>query len=423
MGASSGAMKQAAAGGMNAFQQAPQGGFTGMNPYQQASAAQASALGGMQQAMNYTPQQVAAERAKAQGYGAERVAGVGPITEQSVVAGQLGTTSLDPYMNKYTEDVIKANEADILRGAEMGINTLDTAASRAGAFGGSRHGIALGEYGKNVAQELARSSAGLRQAGFTQAQQMAQQDIASRMQAALANQGANLQAQTATGQFGMQGQLANQAAANQAAQFGAAAQNQAALANQQAMLQAAMANQSAGLTANQQRIGAAQGLGGLGQQSFGYGQSVQQNLAQQGQQQQVINQALIDAAKGQYGAYQGAPTAGLGIMTQALGVSPHGQTQTRQLGIMDYLTAGASIAGMSDIRLKKNIKKVGELANGLGVYTWEWKDKVKQLVGNFSMTKGVMAQEAMEVAPEAVITAPNGYLAVDYSHPELKGAI
>jgi len=387
-----GLMGQMATQGMNAFQQAPKSSFAGMNPYQQASTAQASAMGGMQQAMNYTPERVAAER----------IAGVDPITEERIKAAQLAGTDMSSYMNPYTEQVIKANEADILRGAEMGINTLDTAASKAGAFGGSRHGVALGEYGRNVAQQLAQSSAGLRQAEFTQAQAAAQQDLARQMQAQQLNQAANLQAQTQTGQFGMQKQLANQ----------------------QTGLQAGMANQQAGLTANQQRIAAAQGLGGLGQQSFGYGQSIQGNLAQQGQQQQVINQALIDAAKGQYTGYQQSPISGLGIMTQALGASPHGQTQTRQLGLMDYLTAGATIAGAmpSDVRLKTNIKVTGKLESGLNTYSWDWNAEGQKLTGDKS-SSGVIAQEVAEMFPEAVITGDHGYMMVDYSHPELRGVI
>lgn len=290
------------------------GGGYGGDPYSQAAAAQQNALGGMTAAMNYQPMMVSEER----------IAGVDPITEERIKAAQLAGTDMSSYMNPYTEQVIKANEADILRGAEMGINTLDTAASRAGAFGGSRHGVALGEYGRNVAQQLAQSSAGLRQQGFAQAQAAAQQDLARQMQAQQLNQAANLQAQTQTGQFGMQQQLANQAAANQAM----------------------LANQQAGLTANQQRIGAASGLGNLGQTSFGYGTTIDDRMAAAGAQQQAMNQALIGQSQGMYGQYQAYPQQGLGFMANILGNAPHGQTQTRQLGLMDYLTAGAKMASM-----------------------------------------------------------------------------
>lgn len=402
----------AAAGGMTA------------NPMQQASMAQRGALAGTAMAGMYQPQQVQtrfnAPMVGTSGY----TPSVGTsFTTPSVTAGQLSGANIAQYQNPYTEQVIKANEADILRGAQMGVNALDTSASRAGAFGGSRHGVALGEYGRGVAEQLAQSSAGLRQAGFQNAQQAAQFDIGQGMQAQQLNQ------QAAANDLArrLQAQGMNQTAALQVAQrqLQAGQLNQSAIQQaQQLGMQGQQLNQAAGLQGAQLGLNAAQQLGNLGQQSFGYGQQIQNNLAQQGQAQQVINQALIDAAKSQYGAYQGAPSAGLSIMTQALGASPHGQTQTsqRQLGIMDYLTAGATIYGMSDIRLKVNIQEYGKLDNGIKTYTWDWTEEGRELAGD-QIGHGVIAQEVAEMFPEAVVTGDHGYMMVDYSHPELKGAI
>lgn len=283
------------------------------------------------------------------------------LTNIGTVAG----TNLSAYQNPYTQQVIDTNTADIMRGATMGLNELGRQASAAGAYGGSRHGVAMGEMGRNVLQQIGQQSAALRQAGFTNAQQMAQNDINNRL--SQANLGLNASAQ----------------------------------------------------------------LGNLGQQSFGYGQSIQQGLSQQGQAQQAINQALIDAAKNQFTGYQQAPVSGLGIMTQALGASPYGTStqQTRQLGLMDYLTAGASIAGAgaqagwwSDVNLKFNIKRTGVLPTGVNTYTWDWNEEGQKLTGQKS-GKGVLAQEVRERFPEAVMLADNGYLMVNYGHPKLKGAM
>ena len=104
---------------------------------------------------------------------------------QQVQAGQLATTNLQQYQNPYTQQVIDTQAQDVLRNAQLGLNQLGAQAQRAGAFGGSRHGVAMGEIGRGVAQTLGQQSAQLRQAGFNQAQQMAQQDIANRMQADL----------------------------------------------------------------------------------------------------------------------------------------------------------------------------------------------------------------------------------------------
>ena len=297
------------------------------NPMQQASMAQQGALAGTARA------------------------GMTPI-------GTVAGSNLSPYMNPYTSNVIGGLQQEAARGMAIGANQLGAQASQAGAFGGSRHGIAQGQMMGDIMRGVNQQTGQLLQSGFQNAQTMAQQDIQNRL--AQANLG----------------------------------------------------------------LSAAQQLGGLGQQSFGYGQQIQQNLAQQGTAQQALQQALIDAAKAQYAGYQQAPVSGLGIMTQALGASPHGQTQTsqRNLGLMDYLTAGASIYAASDVRLKVNIQEFGKLDNGVKTYTWDWNDEGQKITGN-QTGHGVIAQEVAEMFPEAVITGDHGYMMVDYSHPELRGAI
>lgn len=322
-----------------------------VNPMQQASLAQRGALLGTAGAMGYQPQQV-----------------------QSTFLPEM---NLEAYQNPYTSQVIDLARQDIMRGGQQQMDILGAKAQKAGAFGGSRHGIAMGETNRGLTEQLARTSAGLRQAGFQNAQQAAQADLQRRMQAQ-------------------------------------------------------QSNQMAGLQGSQQRMAAAQQAGQLGKQSFDIGRTLQADLSSQGAQQQALQQALIDVAKGQYGAYQQYPATSLEMMNRAIGVTPHGQTTTGGGGnqLMDLLTAGATAAaayfgapGGSDARLKTNIKKIGQLANGLNVYSWDWKPMISKLSGNFSMTKGVMAQEAQRVAPEAVHTADNGYLAVDYSHPEIVAAL
>ena len=93
----------------------------------------------------------------------------------------------------------------------------------------------------------------------------------------------------------------------------------------------------------------AQGLQGIGSQAFNMGQAINQQQIQQGAMQQQMMQNLINAAKNQYNQFAAAPTNKLGLPLAALGATPLPETQKtdRQLGIMDYLTAGAQIyAGM-----------------------------------------------------------------------------
>ena len=319
-----------------------------------------SAAGGTTTAPNIN--QMAAQGIRGAGLGTASGMGYNP---QQVQAGQLATTSMTPYMNPYTTDVIKASEQDILRGAGMGLNTLGAQAQAARSFGGSRHGVAMGELGRGTLDQLAQSSAGLRQQGYQQAQQAAQSDIANRMNA---------------DQF----------------------------------------NVSSGLQGQQQRLGAAGQLADISNLGFGMGQTVTQNLATQGAQQQALQQALIDIAKQRYGQYTGHPVQGLGYATQALGAAPVPETKTttKQNGLFDYLTLGASVAPTlmqySDERLKTNIVKMGKLKSGLNIYKWDWIKGAKELGANMNHTMGVLAQEVKEIFPDAVILDASGYYKVNY---------
>ncbi len=62
----------------------------------------------------------------------------------------------------------------------------------------------------------------------------------------------------------------------------------------------------------------------------------------------------------------------------------------------------------SDIRLKKNIRRVGTHARGIGLYEFSY-------IGSTMRHIGVMAQEVLTVAPHAVVTGADGFYRVDYS--------
>ena len=296
------------------------------------------------------------------------------VAGTNVTPQSLATTNLNPYFNPYDNAVVKANEADILRGAQMGMNSLQGQAQAAGSFGGSRHGVAMGEIGRDTVSQLAQASAGLRQAGFQNAQNAAFQDIGNNFQGQLANQGVNMQGQLANQANALQAQgmnqsnnlqaqgmnqgnnlqaqLANQGNALQAGLANQSANMQGQLANQQAgmgdisnRLQASLANQSAGLQGANQRLGAAGQLADISNLGFGMGQTVNNNLAQQGAMQQALQQAVFDAAQAKYQGYVNHPAQGLSYLNAALGVTPttpQTTTTSKQPGLFDYLSLGAS---------------------------------------------------------------------------------
>jgi hypothetical protein len=370
----------------------PQGGF---NVNQAAAGGLQQAMQGTQQAMNYAPMAIRptaynAANASATGYnpsamtsanyGASTIGQSPTVTAQNVQAGQLANTNLGAYTNPFETQVVDQALGDLERSRLMAQNQLGAQATAANAFGGSRQGIAEAETNRAFADQAARTASGLRQAGYTQAQQMAMQDIGTAQQAALANQQANLAAGTTTAGFGQQSNLANQAALNQAGQFGASAANQAAAANMAAQNQAAqfgsgasnqmaltnqaaqnqanqfgatqamsaqLANQAALAGANQQNLASAAQMGNLANQAFGTGQAIQQQQGQAGLLQQSMQQALIDAAKAQYAGYQGAPLAALSAPIAALQSTPNQNTQTDSMkpGLFNYLQVGANMYG------------------------------------------------------------------------------
>jgi hypothetical protein len=87
------------------------------------------------------------------------------------------------------------------------------------------------------------------------------------------------------------------------------------------------------------------------------------------------------------------------------------QQANRSAGLGSIFGALGSIGGavaMSDLRVKRNIQRIGQLANGLATYTYNY-------VGSRARQFGVMAQEALTVVPSAVGRLPNGLMYVNYA--------
>jgi len=145
--------------------------------------------------------------------GAEAIGqGIGQLgTAQQYVAGAgFSPTDFQQFMDPFTEEVIAATQADIARQGAMQQNQLGASAVGAGAFGGSRQGIAQGEIARNVMDQQARTGAQLRSQGFAQAQNLAQQAAQQQLKQAqltgqLGQTVAGLGSQTAAlGQLGQQ---------------------------------------------------------------------------------------------------------------------------------------------------------------------------------------------------------------------------
>ena len=263
------------------------------NVFGQASSGLTGAMNAAQGAASYRPQNVGTSF----GY-----------TPQNVTAQQ-AFMGMANYQNPFTQQVIDTSMADLERQRQMQMSQMGAQATAARAFGGSRHGVAEALTNEGFANQGGQLASGLRMQGFNTALGASQQDIANQMQAALANQGAGARA----------------------AEFGQSSTLQAQIANQQAAAQAA-----------QQRLAAASTMGSLANTGFNMGMQTTQQQMQQGLLQQALNQQLIDAARGQYGGFTGAPAASMNLPLAALGAGNMGQqttTTTSRPGLMQYMTA------------------------------------------------------------------------------------
>jgi len=145
--------------------------------------------------IQFTPAQQRALELGAQGIGlyqpmmeqAAGTLGAGIGAFQQGVAGIGDTTrAFDPqsyrqFYDPFVEDVIRSTEADIQRQADIERNRIGASAVGSGAFGGSRQAVAEQELQRNAAQQMADTSARLRSAAFTGAQQQAQSAFENQM--------------------------------------------------------------------------------------------------------------------------------------------------------------------------------------------------------------------------------------------------
>ena len=232
------------------------------NPYTQASTAQKAALGATATGLGYRPEAINAVSA----------------------AGGMAA-----YQNPYEQAVVDKTLRDVGGAAQMGLNTLDAQASQAGAFGGSRHGVAMAEAAKGYQQQALDKVGALRQQGFNTALGASQFDVG----------------------------------------------------NQMAAQQQNVANKLAGY---QFRQGAANQLANLGQQSFNYGQQIQDRQLQQGAIQRGAMQQLIDRGQQNFQKQYGAPQ-GLQTFLSAVYGAPNmvGQSQSFSPGLFNYMQLGAQM--------------------------------------------------------------------------------
>lgn len=139
-----------------------------------------------------------------------------------------------------------------------------------------------------------------------------------------------------------------------------------------------------------------------------------------GQQRQAMAQDEINDARNRFDFYQELPYNKLGQFLNNIGGNYGGtvigttRTPSNQPSMFSQiagtgLQAIGAIGGLlSDERAKEGIRRVGAMDDGTPIYAYRYK-------GGSVTHFGVIAQEVEERHPEAVLTRPDGFKAVDYA--------
>ena len=130
-------------------------------------------------------------------YGSQFVAGQDPLQQRAqqlatqgiggyqpyLTAAQAATgpTGYQSYMSPYQQDVIDATLGEYDIQAQRGLGSIADQAIASGAFGGGREGVQRAEYMSNSDRNRAALQSGLLQQGFSQANQLAQQDYMNQL--------------------------------------------------------------------------------------------------------------------------------------------------------------------------------------------------------------------------------------------------
>jgi hypothetical protein len=246
---------------------------------------------------------------------------IGPVSAPQFRG--LLSQDIGAYQSPYQQQVIDLAMGDIQRQADIARGGAQDRAIRAGAFGGSRSAIIESESQRPYAEQMARTSADLRQRGYEQAQAAAQSDLARQQQLGMFGSEQQQQRALQQAQLGQQAGIFGAELGQQRRMQQAQLQQQRQMGGLDIAGRAALAQPSLEMQARQQRAGLLGGLQTNQLQSLGL-------LGGIGQQQQALQQQAIGAQRGEFQRALDYPRQQLGLL--ATGVSGMQPTQTTTTG-------------------------------------------------------------------------------------------
>jgi hypothetical protein len=292
---------------------------------------------------------------------AARAGGGQPMTMQG---GQFDAAQAAKYRSPYVAEVQSRTLDEMGRRNKMEMAGLGDAAQASKAYGGGRHAVLEAETRKGQSGEMYDYLARSNEAAYGDAAQKFEADRQAR-----------LAAETQTGNWAQQDRSRD--------------------------------------------LGVGSLMGQLGQTATGINSENIANLIRTGTIDQATEQDRLGAAYNEFLRMQDAPMERYRDLMAMLAGAPRNVTTTGQstgtttskqdAGILNTLLGLGQVgAGIfSDRRLKRDVRLLGRLANGLGVYAWRY------LWGAPGV--GVMADEVERIAPHALGPRAFGFQTVDYS--------
>lgn len=217
-------------------------------------------------------------------------------------------STIQGFMNPYSQNVIDIARREAQRSYDVGRAGRDARAVKAGAFGGSRHGLVESEALRDLNMQMNDIQMKGGDAAYRAAMDALNQQRSAQLQMGIANQNAGLDA----GKFNAQQGLQAQQLGEQSKQFGA----------------------NYGLQGAQALSGIASGLGSLGNAQLGAQQGILNQQLGAGATQQAFNQQPLDFGYQQWQQSQQFPYQQLQFqqgLLQGLPLSVQSQPQSNAL--------------------------------------------------------------------------------------------
>jgi hypothetical protein len=310
------------------------------------------------------------------------------MTPASMRGAQVTGGEINSFMNPYLQVVLDPTIANMNRARNTTDAQIGAKYAAQGGLGGSGAAIARGQNNRAFGEQVATTAATLMAQGYDKATATALANAQMRQQTEMTNTGYAQDAAKTNATFGQQAGLTNAGFDQQTNLANQSADNTMKALGLDYGLKSTQVNDQLRTTETARQL------------------SALQQILQGGQMQEGKAQQALDIPWTALQRLMALTPQQMNSQTFKQGESEKQESAASTFG---SIASGLGSLGIkfSDARMKTDIRMIGSLPNGLGVYDYAWRANGKREIG-------LIAQEVQRARPDAVIEAPNGMLMVDY---------